>query len=208
METWSRVSSVTKPKLILVRHGETEWSRTGKHTGRTDIDLTDRGRNEAELVAPTLKGWDFAHVYSSPLSRALDTAKLATLGSGELIVDDIFMEWDYGIYEGRTNAEIQEAEPGWSKWVGAIEDGETAHEVGVRADQAIERLLSGAADGPVLLFAHGHFLAIFIARWLGLDATEGKRFIMQTATVTQLGTKRGDHVLKTLNHRCGPVLAP
>ena len=198
---------MTKRQLILVRHGETEWSRTGQHTGRSDIGLTDRGRNEAALVAPTLEGWNFAHVFSSPLSRALDTAKLATIG-GEIIVDDIFMEWDYGPYEGRTNAEIQKAEPGWSKWVGDIEGGENAHDVGQRADAAIERLVSASADGPVLVFAHGHFLAIFVARWLGFDATDGKRFIMQTATVSQLGTKRGDRVLKTLNHRCGPVLAP
>ena len=202
----ARVSNVTDP-LILVRHGETEWSRTGRHTGRTDIALTDRGRNEASLVAPTLAGWNFAHVFSSPLSRALDTAKLAT-NDGDIIVDDIFMEWDYGPYEGRTNAEIQEAEPGWSKWDSDIDGGESAHDVGVRCDQAIEQLVAASSDGPVLLFAHGHFLAILIARWLGFDATAGKRFIMQTATVSQLGAKRSDHVLKTLNHRCGQVLAP
>lgn len=193
--------------LILVRHGETEWSRTGQHTGRSDIGLTDRGRNEAALVAPTLEGWSFNHVFSSPLSRALDTAKLATIGS-DIIVDDVFMEWDYGPYEGRTNVEIQETEPGWSKWEATIEGGETAHDVGVRADQAIEQLVDASVDGPVLLFAHGHFLAIMIARWLGFDATDGKRFIIQTATVSQLSTKRGDRVIKTLNHRCGQVLAP
>ena len=198
-----------KPQLILVRHGETEWSRTGQHTGRTDIDLTDRGRNEAALVAPTLEGWDFAHVYSSPLSRAYDTAKLATIG-GEIIVDEALVEWDYGVYEGRTNVDIVAEEPGWSKWTATeIENGETAYDVGVRADAAIDSLLNDACgDGPVLVFAHGHFLAIFVARWLGLDATMGKRFIIQTATVTQLSTKRNDRVLKTLNHRIGPVLAP
>ena len=197
-----------KKPLILVRHGETEWSRAGQHTGRTDIGLTDRGRKEASLVAPTLAGWSFEHVFSSPLSRALDTAKLATIGDGDIVVDDIFMEWDYGPYEGRTNAEIQEAEPGWSKWDSAIEGGETAHDVGVRADQAIEMMMSSTAEDPVLLFAHGHFLAILIARWLGFEATAGKRFIMQTATVSQLGSKRGDRVIKTLNHRCGQTLAP
>jgi len=202
-----KVGFVTAPPIILVRHGETEWSRTGQHTGRSDIGLTDRGRNEAALVAPTLEGWEFAHVYSSPLSRALDTAKLATIG-GEIIVDDNLMEWDYGPYEGRTNAEIQEAEPGWSKWEVDIEGGENAHDVGVRADAAIDGLITASADGPVLVFSHGHFLAILIARWLRLDAADGLRFIIQTATVSQLGSKRGDHVLKTLNHRCGQILAP
>ncbi len=195
--------------LVLVRHGQTEWSRTGQHTGRSDIDLTDRGRNEAALVAPTLDGWGFAHVFSSPLRRALDTAKLATaIIGGDIVVDDIFMEWDYGPYEGRTNAEIQEAEPGWSKWEATIEGGETAFDVGARTDQAIEQMVAASSDGPVLLFAHGHFLAIMIARWLGFDATAGKRFIIQTATVSQLSTKRGDRVIKTLNHRCGQMLAP
>ena len=196
--------------LILVRHGETEWSRTGQHTGRTDIELTERGRHEASLVAPTLKGWDFAHVYSSPLSRAHDTAKLATSAiGGEITVDDTLLEWDYGVYEGRTNADIVAEQPGWSKWTATeIEDGETAYDVGLRADLAIERFVESTADGPVLVFAHGHFLAILVARWLGLDAVMGKRFIIQTATATHLTSKRGDHVIKTLNHRCGPQLAP
>ncbi len=194
-------------QIILVRHGETEWSKTGQHTGRTDIGLTDRGRNEAALVAPTLEGWDFAQVFSSPLSRAWDTAKLAMI-EGDITVDENLVEWDYGIFEGRTNDDIQAEYPGWSKWEGALEGGESAVDVGVRADLAIERLIEAAADGPALVFAHGHFLAILIARWLGFDATAGKRFILQTATASQLSTKRGDHVLKTLNHRCGTVLAP
>lgn len=194
-------------QLVLVRHGETEWSRTGKHTGRTDIGLTDRGRDEATLVGPTLEGWNFAHRFSSPLSRALDTARLAGI-TGDITVDDNLVEWDYGIYEGRKNSEIQADEPGWSKWDGPLEGGESAIEVGKRADLAIERFLTASQDGPTLVFAHGHFLAILIARWLGFDATAGKRFIMQTATASALGTKRGDHVLMVLNHRCGQVLAP
>lgn len=197
---------MTQP-IILVRHGQTEWSKLGQHTGRTDIGLTERGRNEATLVGPTLQGWEFAHVHSSPLSRALDTAKLATRGR-DIHVDDNLMEWDYGPYEGRTNEEIQQDEPGWSKWSSPIEGGESAYDVGVRADQAIEGLVAAAQDGPVLVFAHGHFIAIFIARWLGFDAAAGKRFIIQTATVSQLGTKRGDRVIKALNHRCGTRLAP
>ena len=194
-------------KLVLVRHGETEWSRSGQHTGRTDIGLTERGRNEATLVAPTLQGWEFSHHFTSPLSRARDTAELAGICTN-LQIDDNRLEWDYGIYEGRTNAEIQEDEPGWSKWAGPLEGGESATEVGARADKAIEHFLALDADKPVLVFAHGHFLAILIARFLGFDATAGKRFIMQTATASALGTKRGDHVLQVLNHRCGQALAP
>lgn len=194
-------------KLVLVRHGETEWSRTGKHTGRTDIGLTERGRQEATLVGPTLEGWEFAHAFSSPLSRALDTAHLAGIAN-DITIDDNLVEWDYGMYEGRKNAEIQQDEPGWSKWLGELEGGESADDVGARADLAIERLLVATQDGPTIVFAHGHFLAILVARWLGFEATAGKRFIMQTATASELGTKRGDHVLKVLNHRCGAVLPP
>ena len=194
-------------QIVLVRHGETEWSRGGQHTGRTDIKLTDRGEHEATLVGPTLTGWEFSHSFSSPLCRALDTANLSGVAHN-VEIDDNLMEWDYGIYEGRTNVEIQEKEPGWSKWVGELEGGESAYDVGVRADAAIEELTGAAQDGPVLVFAHGHFLAILIARYLGLEATEGKRFILQTATASLLGDKRGDHVLKMLNHRCGAVLEP
>lgn len=194
--------------IVLVRHGETEWSKSGRHTGRTDIGLTDRGRGEAGLVAPTLQGWKFAHVFSSPLSRAYDTATTAGLGD-DIVIDDTLLEWDYGVFEGRTNADITAEYPGWSKWSAeSIEGGETAGDVGRRADTAIERLEAASDDGAVAVFAHGHFLAILIARWLGMDAAEGKRFIIQTATASQLSTKRGDRVLKTLNHRCGAILAP
>ena len=189
-------------QIVLVRHGETEWSRSGQHTGRTDIPLTEQGRREAAMVGPTLRDWDFTHRFSSPLSRALDTANDAGV-IGDLSIDDDLLEWDYGIYEGRTNEEIQLAEPGWSKWVGPLEGGESAADVGERADRAIDRLKSASADGPVVVFAHGHLLAILIARWLGLDASEGKRFVLDTATASVLSTKRDDHVLRVLNQRCG-----
>lgn len=202
------MSDAPKKQIILIRHGQTEWSKTGQHTGRSNIDLTERGRREARLVTPTLEGWEFAHVYSSPLSRALETANIAGL-SDHIEIDDNLMEWAYGVYEGRRQVDIQVDEPGWSKWTaGVLEGGESAEQVGERADAAIENLLSAADDGPVAVFAHGHFLAILIARWLGMPAVQGKRFIIQTATVSQLGLKRGDHVLKSLNHRCGSALAP
>lgn len=194
-------------QIVLVRHGETEWSRTGRHTGRTDIELTDRGRREAASVGPTLHGWKFAHRFSSPLSRARETAELAdvTGAPAELHIDEDLLEWDYGVYEGRTNDDIQLDEPGWSKWDGALEGGETALEVGVRADRSIRRLEEASADGPVLVFAHGHLLAILIARWLELDPREGRRFTLETATVSVLGTKRTDRVLRILNYGCDPA---
>ena len=189
-------------QLVLVRHGETEWSRTGRHTGRTDIPLTDQGRHEASLVGPTLHGWDFAHQFSSPLIRARETSELSGL-TGEVVFDENLMEWDYGIHEGRTNAEIQADEPGWSKWRQPIPDGESVAEVGARADAAIERLAAAADDGPVIVFAHGHYLAILIARWLGLPAIEGRRFVLETATASVIGVKRDDRVLRRFNQRCG-----
>jgi broad specificity phosphatase PhoE len=194
-------------QIVLVRHGETDWSRTGRHTGRTDMALTERGRREATSVGPTLHGWDFSHQFSSPLSRARDTAELAKIegARGDLIIDDDLIEWDYGIYEGRTNSEIQLDEPGWSKWDGRLERGEGAEDVAKRADRAISRFVAASVDGPALVFAHGHLLAILIARWLDLDPREGRRFTLETATVSVLSVKRTDRVLRILNYGCDPA---
>ena len=188
-------------EVVLVRHGQTEWSRDGRHTGLTDIPLTEQGEHEASLVGPTLRAWEFNTVLSSPLHRARQTAELSGIDQ-PLELRNELLEWDYGIYEGRTNAEIVAAAPGWTKWSGPIADGESAADVGTRADRAIERLSIDAHAGPVLVFAHGHLLAILIARWLGLDATEGRRFVLETATASVLSTKRDDRVLRLLNHRC------
>lgn len=189
-------------QIVVVRHGETEWSRSNHHTGRTDIPLTDLGRREASLVGPTLATWNFAAVFSSPLQRALETARLSGV-SGEITIDDDLMEWDYGIYEGRRSIDIMEEEPGWSKWHQDIENGEHVDEVGARADRAIERISGAAARGPAIVFAHGHLLSVFIARWLGLDAADGRRFVLETGTVSVLGVKRDDRVLRVFNQRCG-----
>jgi len=194
-------------KIVLVRHGETAWSRDGQHTGRTDIPLTTTGREQASLIGPTLAGWNFSHRFSSPLQRARETAEIARVDHdpGALILDDDLLEWDYGIYEGRTNAEILDDEPGWSKWNGLIEGGESADDVGVRADRAIERIDSASDDGPVIVFAHGHLLAILIARWLGLPARDGRLFVLETATVSVLSMKRSDRVLRILNYGWAPA---
>ena len=113
------------------------------------------------------------------------------------------MEWDYGPYEGRRTVDVLVDEPGWSKWTQPIEGGEDVADVGLRADRAIDRILVAAKEEPVIVFAHGHFLSIFVARWLGLEACEGRRFVLETATVSVLGVKRSDHVLRLFNHRCG-----
>lgn len=196
------LTGMMETQIVLVRHGETEWSRTGQHTGRTDIPLTERGRSEASLVGPTLAEWDFAGRFSSPLQRALETATLSGVPGEFTIVNDL-IEWDYGIYEGRRNDEIIADEPGWSKWNQPLKDGESVAEVGARADRAIVQMVAAAADGPVIAFAHGHLLAVLIARWLGLDAVEGRRFVLETGTATVLGVKRSDRVLRVFNQRCG-----
>lgn len=189
-------------QIVLVRHGETEWSRDGKHTGRTDIALTEVGEQQARSVGPTLADWNFAAFFSSPLQRATATAELSGVPGPFTLLDDL-MEWDYGVYEGRRTVDIHVDEPGWSKWQTSPEGGEPVAEVGRRADRAIEVVAAAAEAGPAIVFAHGHLLAILIARWLGLSAADGRRFVLETGTVTVLGVKRADRVLRLMNHRCG-----
>jgi len=194
-------------QIVLVRHGETEWSATGRHTGRTDISLTMAGREQARRVGPTLEQWEFAHRFSSPLKRARETCELSGIEGPVTFLDDL-MEWDYGVAEGLTNAEMHAQDPTWSKWFNPGALGESAADVGARADEAIVRLTQASEDGPVVAFAHGHLLAILIARWIGLDATEARRFVLDTATVSVLGIKRTDRVLRMMNHACdGPISA-
>lgn len=188
-----------RPELWLVRHGETEWARLGRHTGRTDIPLTDAGRAEARSVARKLVGRQFSMVLSSPLSRALDTAHLAGFPNVQAL-DDL-MEWDYGADEGRTTAEIREDRPDWSIWSAGPRDGETADEVAERVDRVIERVR--AASGDVLVFAHGHVLRILAARWLGEPPTEGRHYALSTATLSVLGWERDNPVIERWNEACG-----
>lgn len=185
-------------RLVVVRHGETEWSATGRHTGRTDLALTTQGRHEAELAAGTLAGWTFAGSYSSPLRRADETARIAGFTP---VLDDRLMEWDYGDVEGMRNDDIVATRPGWSKWTSEVPGGEQVADVAARADDFLRDLRS--VDGDLVVFAHGHFLSILIARWLDMPAIEGRRFPLATATVSVLSTKRNDRILDTLNHRCG-----
>jgi probable phosphoglycerate mutase len=186
-----------EPQVWLVRHGETQWTRDGRHTGRTDIPLTEAGRDQARLLAPRLAGHRFALVLTSPRSRAAETARIA--GFGEALVDDDLCEWDYGAFEGRTTAEIQAEHPGWSIWTGPWSGGETVDQVGARADRVIARCLDPAIDGDVLLFAHGHFLRVFGARWIDLPPTGGAKFALGTATVSVLGWERSNRVVESWN---------
>jgi broad specificity phosphatase PhoE len=179
-------------ELWLLRHAETEWSRSGRHTGRTDVPLTDAGRARAAELGRRLTGHTFAAVLSSPLSRAVDTCRLAGLGDAMDTTDDL-LEWDYGDYEGATTAEIRAARADWYLWRDGCPGGEIAAAVGVRVDRVIARAV--AADGDVALFAHGHVLRALGARWIGLDAAEGGRLALCTGSICVLGFERDVRVI-------------
>jgi probable phosphoglycerate mutase len=180
----------------IIRHGETEWSRTGRHTGRTDLPLTAVGEEQAAGLRGRLGGHHFALVLSSPLRRAWDTCRLAGLDDLARTTPDL-VEWDYGTYEGRTTSEIRAEKPGWSIWTGAVPGGETAEEVGVRALRIIEEAV--AVSGDVALFGHGHALRILTACWLGLSPLEGRLFTLNTASIGVLGYEGATRVIRTWN---------
>jgi probable phosphoglycerate mutase len=179
-------------ELWLIRHGETEWSLSGAHTGRTDLPLTPNGEMRAARVGKLLAGHDFAMVLTSPLQRARRTCELAGLG-GKALVDPNLAEWDYGRYEGRTTSEIQEERPGWSLFRDGVPGGETIEQVAVRAQAVIDR--AAAAWGDVALFAHGHILRILAACWLGLPPDAARLFALGTASVSTLGYERETRVI-------------
>lgn len=170
--------------LVLVRHGDTAWSRSGQHTGRTDIPLLEEGRRMATQLREPLRAWDFAAVWTSPLSRASETCALAGYGDVAELRSDL-MEWDYGTFEGKTKAEIRATSPNWTLWTDGVPCGESARDVGARADRIIAE--ARAVEGNVLLFAHGHLLRVLAARWLGLPPTEGRLFTLSTASISMLG---------------------
>ena len=173
--------------LVLVRHGETEWSAGGRHTSVTDVPLTDRGRLAAGRLRDRLAGFEFALVLVSPRARARATAELAGLGERAEVEEDL-VEFAYGAYEGRTTADIREERPGWSVWDHGAPGGETAAQVGARADRVIERVT--AVDGDVAVFAHGHVLRVLGARWIGLDAVYGGNLALDTGSVCELSYER------------------
>jgi broad specificity phosphatase PhoE len=194
-------------ELILLRHGETEWSRTGRHTGRTDVPLTPRGGADAEALAPMVRrrvaGDRLVAVFASPAQRAQRTAELAGLTVTR--TDPDLWEWDYGGYEGITTAEIHRDRPGWSLWRDGVipgdagHPGETVEEVGERADRVLKRAAPLLEEGDVALVAHGHVLRVLAARWLGLPSADGRLFRLDTGTVSTLGTEHDDPVIVSWN---------
>ena len=181
-------------QVVLVRHGETEWSRDLKHTGRTDVPLTEEGERQARRVGEALRGREFALVLASPLGRALETARLAGF---EPELRDELMEWDYGYHEGRLTAEIREEVPGWTIWTHPVPNGETVEEVGGRVDRVLEEIR--AVEGDVLIFAHGHVLRVLAARWLELPPIEGRLFALDPATLSTAGYEREQPVVQRWN---------
>ena len=186
-------------ELWLVRHGETEWSRSGAHTGRTDIPLTAAGRAEAAALGRYLNHRSFALVLVSPLRRARETCRLA--GYENALVDPDLSEWDYGDYEGLTTPQIQAERPAWSLWSDGVPNGETAAQVAVRAERVTARALAheGEADGDVAFFAHAHILRVIAARWLGLPPQDGRLFALGTASVSTLGCEHQTRVITRWN---------
>jgi broad specificity phosphatase PhoE len=182
--------------LWLVRHGETEWSRSGQHTGTTDVPLTDAGRAQAQALGALLRDHEFVRVLSSPKSRALETCRLA--GYGDVVeIDDDLLEWDYGDYEGRTTVDIREERPSWTLWDDGVPDGELPAQVAARARRVIDE--AARADGDVALFAHGHVLRVLTATWLGLPPEAGRLFALGTATLSVLGHERETRVVRLWN---------
>jgi broad specificity phosphatase PhoE len=193
------VSLRAMPELLLARHGETEWSLNGRHTGTTDIPLTENGRRRARNLAPRLKGRTFGLVLTSPLQRAIETCELAGLGDQSQVREDL-REWDYGDYEGITTAQIRERDPGWSLWRDGCPDGETAPDVGARADRLITE--AREADGDVIFFGHGHMLRVVGARWVDLPPSDGGVLGLVTGALCTLGY---EHDLPILVHWNEPV---
>ncbi|MGW1916047.1 histidine phosphatase family protein [Streptomyces sp. NPDC002076] len=191
--------------LLLVRHGETEWSRSGQHTSWTDLPLTEDGEQQAKSLAPLLTGRTYALALASPLGRALRTAELAGLTG--VVPDPGLHEWDYGGYEGVTTIDIHRTRPDWDLWTDGVPPGPDGHpgespeQVGARADQVLARLSPALAEGDAILVAHAHFLRVLTARRLGLPPAEGRLFQLATGTVSRLSTEHGRPVIAEWNRR-------
>ena len=188
--------SELRQELWLIRHGETEWSGAKQHTGRTDISLTPTGERQAAALGRSLAGRRFALVLCSPLRRARETCRLAGYGEVATMTDDL-LEWDYGVYEGKTTKEIRMEQPGWSIWTASVAKGESIEQVGCRAQRVIRLAL--ASDGDVALFAHAHILRILAACWLGLPPEAGRLFVLRTASISVLGFEHETRVITQWN---------
>lgn len=184
-------------QIILLRHGETEWSRSGQHTGRTDLPLTEHGEQQARSLAGRFAELHPVLVVASPRQRALRTAELAGLTVDR--VDDDLVEWDYGELEGQTTSTIRETWPGWTVWSGPVPGGETIDQVGARANKVLQSITADLERGDVVLVGHGHALRVLTACWLGLEASAGALFVLDPGSVSLLGHERETRVLKGLN---------
>jgi broad specificity phosphatase PhoE len=183
-------------RVWLIRHGETEWSKSGQHTGRTDIALTPKGERQAKALGRHLAGQRFALVLTSPMGRARETCRLAGLGDGAE-VSEALHEWNYGIYEGVTTKAVRDKQPDWTIWTTPIPQGETVEEVGQRARRIMARVEQ--VDGDVALFAHGHILRVLGACWMGLPAIHGRNLALNTATISILGYERETRCIEVWN---------
>ena len=188
--------SEQRQELWLIRHGETEWSAAKRHTGRTDIPLTPAGERKATALGRFLAGRRFGLVLCSPLRRASETCRLAGYGPVAEVTDDL-LEWDYGVYEGRTTEDIRLEQPGWSIWTTSVPKGESIEQVGHRAQRVIRRALT--VGGDVALFAHAHILRILAACWLGLAPDAGRLFVLRTTSISVLGFERETPVITRWN---------
>jgi probable phosphoglycerate mutase len=184
LQPLGRVMSGKTPIVYLARHGETEWTVSGRHTGLTDLPLTARGEVEAHRLGERVQGLSFASVLTSPLRRAVQTCELAGFGPVAQVEPNL-IEWNYGAYEGRTSADIHAERPGWQLFRDGCPGGESAAQVGARADRVVQRVR--AAGGNALVFSSGHFLRVFAARWLGLEAGAGRYFLLTTASLSAVG---------------------
>jgi probable phosphoglycerate mutase len=190
---------VSPPRIFLIRHGATEWSVLRRHTGRTDLPLTEEGRAEVERLAARLARERFALVLVSPLVRARETARLTGFGEVAEVEPDL-VEWDYGDYDGRTAVEIRQDRPGWTPWHGGYPGGETLDDLGARADRVVARVRN--VEGDVALFAHGHILRVITARWLEQPPVEAARYYLSTASLSVLGWERETAVIDRWNEGC------
>lgn len=197
------MSAASPPVVILIRHGETTWSRSGQHTGRTDLALTKTGREEARNLGKLLVDTSFDLVLSSPMRRARQTAELAGLTPYE--VDSDLREWDYGDFEGLTTDQITQRYPHWTVWGGPWPGGEEPDQVAARADRVVQRVLDLPAGSHAALVAHGHILRVLAARWLRQGVRAGRFFSLATTTLSQLAWEHGDPVVARWN--VGPVVS-
>ena len=184
------------PRAVLVRHAETEWTLSGRHTGSTDIPLTENGRDAARALAGPVSAWHFERVLCSPLRRALETCERCGLAE-RAERTELLLEWDYGDYEGLTSAEIEKLNPGWSLWRDGCPGGEQPADVGARADRVVADVLAG--PGPVAVFSHGHFLRVLGARWIELEAAGGGRLGLSPGSLSLLGEEHAARILAGWN---------